>query len=229
MDELNKDIDINTPLSGEGETGEEENPILPEEPIKLEKPTLVNSTEEYTGNEITFEIADWDNLSQYLEITDNGDSLTQEEIGKYSVTLKFKDDTDATWVDDTTDEVTLYFEITEPKSEIEIVEWLKSKFPEMTRADLEWVYEQAVNIWLEAVFPFAYDIVEIPYELRPRATTWLKKCCMFILKMNSITEGLPLTSYSENGLSYHFDSTMLSSELLNTLPPPMVGIRGSKK
>lgn len=150
MDELNKDIDINTPLSGEGETEGEENPILPEEP--------------------------------------------EEE-----------------------------------PSTIPIVISLKKRFPLVSWFDLEWCYKRAKNIWLEKVFPYAYEIVEIPFNLRPRAEVWLENCCLFILKLNNITDGLPLTAYAENGLSYHFDSTMLNDELRSTLPPPMVGIRGNKR
>lgn len=117
----------------------------------------------------------------------------------------------------------------EEPSTIPIVIWLKEKFPEVKWSDLEWIYEQSVNIWLESVFSLNYEIVEIPFEMRPRATTWLKKCCLFILNLNNITEGLPLTAYKENGISMTFDSSMLSNELRSTLPPPMAVVRGSKR
>lgn len=222
----NSEIDIpETGGNGEGgtETNPPETPIEPTEPIELEKPVLVSKSETYTGEEITFEIENWDNLSLYLELTEDSDSLTQTEIGKYSITLKFKDDSNATWVDGTTDEIMLSFEITEPKSDIDIVNQFREKYNYLSLTEAEDIYYQAYNTYLDLAFPFNYDITEIP-EDRPRAIYWVKDCMKEIIDRNGITA----TSYSENGLSYTWSTDMVS-DILRARVIPLAVVRGSKK
>ena len=81
----------------------------------IEKPALENASHEYTGEEITFKIEGWDELSQYLEIVDGENVLTQTNINTYSVTIQFRSGVIASWADGTTDPVTLTFEITAKK------------------------------------------------------------------------------------------------------------------
>lgn len=78
----------------------------------LDKPTVANSPQNYTGSPITFVIANWDTLSQYLEIAQGSDSLTQTAVGTYVLTLKFKSGVDACWKDSETQaDLRLPFEI----------------------------------------------------------------------------------------------------------------------
>lgn len=86
-------------------------PDDPNAAVKLEVPTLVSKTQQYTGAAIEFKINDWDNLKTFLEITEG--SLTKTAVGKYSVTIAFKDGTKATWADGTRDPKKLDFEIVE--------------------------------------------------------------------------------------------------------------------
>ncbi len=80
--------------------------------IELERPELLASSLVWNNQEQTFEIVDWDRLQEYLEFAIDCDSLTQKNVGNYVVTLKFKENANATWLDGTTDSVSLAFEIT---------------------------------------------------------------------------------------------------------------------
>lgn len=117
----------------------------------------------------------------------------------------------------------------EPVSDIPLVNELKSdKYSYVPIADLEWAYEKALHTYLSHVFPFNYNVVDIP-EDRPRDKVWVKRCMIEILAMNDIMGDMPLRSYSENEMSYTFDENMLSKSLIDTLPPPIAVVRGSRK
>ncbi|MCX4314792.1 MAG: hypothetical protein OSJ83_13195, partial [Clostridia bacterium] len=57
----------------------------------------------------TFVIDGWNAIEKYVAVTG---SLTQTDVGNYSVTVSFKDGTAATWKDGTTTAVTLDYAIT---------------------------------------------------------------------------------------------------------------------
>lgn len=80
--------------------------------VKLEVPEFVNSSLVWNNSELTFEIADWDNLKNYLEITSDSDSLTQTDAKQYQITLRFKANAEATWTDGTSGDLNLIFSIT---------------------------------------------------------------------------------------------------------------------
>ncbi|MDE6060006.1 MAG: hypothetical protein K2G31_00840, partial [Clostridia bacterium] len=81
---------------------------------EMEIPELTTTSVAYTGKNNIFYINDWDLYSPYVEIVaDASDSLTQQDAGNYQVVLRIKDTTIATWSDGSTDDVTLYFEITQ--------------------------------------------------------------------------------------------------------------------
>ncbi len=81
-------------------------------PLKLDKPTITVNSAVYNGEAQTFEIEGWDALKSYAEITG---SLTQTDVGNYSVTVSLKSTANTTWKDDTTADVTLDFEIVAPQ------------------------------------------------------------------------------------------------------------------
>lgn len=84
--------------------------IVLEEITKIEKPSLVKDTQEYTGANVVFAIENWStNYVQYLEIVDG--SLTQVEAGSYSVTLAFKANATAIWTTGGMENVVLNFTI----------------------------------------------------------------------------------------------------------------------
>lgn len=111
----------------------------------------------------------------------------------------------------------------------EIVGELKrGKYSEVAIEDLEWAYDKALYIYLSRVFPFNYEIVDIP-EDRPRDKIWVKRCMIEILAMNNIVGDMPLTAYKENGISFTFSESMLSSGLMKDLPPPVAAVRGKRR
>lgn len=109
------------------------------------------------------------------------------------------------------------------KSEIEVVNDFIKKYSYLTVSEAEDIYNQALNTYLDLAFPFNYDIVEIP-EDRPRAIYWIKDCMKEIIDRNGITA----TSYSENGLSYHWSTDMVS-DILRARVIPLAVVRGGKK
>lgn len=111
----------------------------------------------------------------------------------------------------------------EEKSEIEVVNSFLKKYDYLTVDEAEDIYYQAKNTYLDLAFPFNYDIVDIPVD-RPRAIYWIKDCMKEIIDRNGITA----TSYSENGLSYHWSTDMVSDILRGRIVPQAV-VRGSRR
>jgi len=78
----------------------------------LEIPVFVENSFVWNNSEITFEILNWEYYSKYLEITSDSDSLTQRNANQYKITLRFKANASATWIDGTSDDLELIFNIT---------------------------------------------------------------------------------------------------------------------
>ena len=78
--------------------------------ILLPKPELIFDTQEYTGQEITFNILNPNQYTGHIEIVEG--ELTQQEIGVYTVVIRLVGD-GAVWDTGSTDDVTLTFEITQ--------------------------------------------------------------------------------------------------------------------
>ncbi|MDE6441823.1 MAG: hypothetical protein K2L12_03605 [Clostridia bacterium] len=86
--------------------------IEPAQLKKLEKPTLLSDSKEYTGAELTFEIENWDTVYKtYLDIVDG--SLKQTDADEYSITLRFKDGVAAIWSSGGMEDVVLKFTVTQ--------------------------------------------------------------------------------------------------------------------
>lgn len=96
--ELNEDIELSSVFS------------MPINYVLLNLPTIRVNTLPYNGRAQTFQIGYWaTTYADYLDIEGN---LTQTDVGKYEVTLSFKENVHATWQDGSTDDVTLRFDIT---------------------------------------------------------------------------------------------------------------------
>lgn len=113
----------------------------------------------------------------------------------------------------------------ETPSDIPCVIKLKKKFPEVEWWVLEDAYERAVTTLLDEVFPFQFDVVEIPKDM-PRLERWVYDCAVEILAINNIADGMPLTMYKENGITMEWDSGMMSESLRKRLPPPWIKVVG---
>lgn len=104
---------------------------------------------------------------------------------------------------------------------------LKEKFPEVDEKVLYDAYRRAKNTLLDCVFPFEYDVVELPEDM-PRLEEWVYDCAIEILAVNNITDGMPLTLYKENGVTLEWDSSMLSQDLRDRCPPSRIKVVGKK-
>ena len=117
--------------------------------------------------------------------------------------------------------------LTDPPSDIPCVIKLKRRFPLIEWWVLTDAYEKAKTTLLDAVFPFKFDVVEIP-ENMPRLERWVYDCAVEILAINNIADGMPLTMYKENGITMEWDSSMMSETLRKRLPPPWVKVIGRR-
>lgn len=117
---------------------------------------------------------------------------------------------------------------TDPPSDIPCVIKLKWKFPKVEWWVLTDAYDRAVTTLLDYVFPFRFEVVEIPKDM-PRLERWVYDCAVEILSINNIADGLPLHMYKENGITMEWDSSMLSESLRKRLPPPWIKVVGSRK
>ena len=78
--------------------------------------------------------------------------------------------------------------------------------------------ESAKNRYLNLVYPFDREIVELPDD---RAKNWQTDCAIELYNLDGDEN---LTSYSENGLSESYGKAGLSEGLLSQLPPAKAGV-----
>lgn len=79
--------------------------------------------------------------------------------------------------------------------------------------------EDAKNIYLDLVYPYHHDILELP---NTRARNWQVRCAIELYYLGDDSSNV--ISYSENGLSEKYEKAGLSKDLLNALPPAHGGV-----
>lgn len=99
----------------------------------------------------------------------------------------------------------------------------REKYDYLSYEEVDDIYNQALNTYLDLTFPFNYSITDIPAD-RPRAIYWIKDCMKEIIDRNGITA----TSYKENGLSITWSTDMVSN-ILRARIIPVVGFRSYKR
>lgn len=77
--------------------------------------------------------------------------------------------------------------------------------------------EDAKAVFLDRVYPFDKEIVEIP----ARYNNWVSRCA---IELYNINEDGDYSSYSENALAWTRDEIGLSKKILSELPPPQAGV-----
>lgn len=77
------------------------------EKVQLLKPTIIQTNNYYTGNDITVKLNNFD--ESVMDIMGN----TKKEVGNYEVEISLKDNTNYEWDDETIQNITLYWEIIE--------------------------------------------------------------------------------------------------------------------
>lgn len=91
----------------------------PDDPTIVVQPSLKNPEKQWNGKDQTFELVNFD--ASAVEIVGGDAGLTKKDVGEYSITLTLKnkksdDNPDGqTWLDGSTDDITLNFRITKLK------------------------------------------------------------------------------------------------------------------
>ena len=80
------------------------------------------------------------------------------------------------------------------------------------------ILKRAKNRYLNLVYPFDRDIIELPDD---RAREWQTSCAIELYNLDGDEN---LSSYSENGLSESYGKAGLSEGLLSQLPPAKAGV-----
>lgn len=97
----------------------------------------------------------------------------------------------------------------------------KDEFNYLSSQEVNNIYELALGIYLELVYPLHTSIADLP-DSDVRRLWWIKAVMKEILERNGCTS---LVAYSENGLSYKFDGSMISEKLMGILTPNAKVIR----
>jgi hypothetical protein len=101
----------------------------------------------------------------------------------------------------------------------ELIEQMKlsfrNEFNFLTSEEIDNLYEIALGIYLELSYPVHISISELP-DSDVRRIWWIKAVMKEILERNGCTS---LVAYTENGLSYRFDSSLISEKLIGLITP----------
>lgn len=81
--------------------------------------------------------------------------------------------------------------------------------------------DDAEIVALNTLFPYDLTKDTIDAENNKRLANWQTRCA---IELYSATSRLGISSYSENGMSATFLSSLVSSDLKNELRPPKAGI-----
>lgn len=81
--------------------------------------------------------------------------------------------------------------------------------------------DDAEIVALNALFPYDLSKDTIDAENNKRLANWQTRCA---IELYSATSRLGISSYSENGMSATFLSSLVSSDLKNELRPPKAGV-----
>jgi len=91
----------------------------------------------------------------------------------------------------------------------------RAKYNYLSEDEVEELYEKALMIYLELQYPLHKTVHTIP-ERNLRGITWIKMCMQEILERSGVSSAV---AYSENGLSIRYDSSVVSSTLMQLLTP----------
>lgn len=80
--------------------------------------------------------------------------------------------------------------------------------------------DDAETVALNTLYPYDYEQKELDKNNK-RLINWQTRCA---IELYSATSRLGMSSYSENGMSATFLSSLVSSDLKNELRPPKAGV-----
>lgn len=126
-------------------------------------------------------------------------------------------------------------EVTEMKTPIEPQEPVEEVSEQIKRMRLEILDDVADNtkdevfkmrlddaevVAINTLYPYDYEQKQLD-KTNKRLTNWQTRCA---IELYSATGRLGMSSYSENGMSATFLSSLVSSDLKNELRPPKAGV-----
>lgn len=77
------------------------------------------------------------------------------------------------------------------------------------------IYSSALCTYIDLTYPFEPNMFEVP-ENNPRIYQWIYDCMNEIVERNGVSS---LTAYSENGMSWTWDSSGISEGLRKRIVP----------
>ena len=97
----------------------------------------------------------------------------------------------------------------------------KNKYSYLSDSQIEDLYQCSLNLYLSLSFPFDRNIVSIPKEYA-RDVGLVRMIMEETLQRDGLSS---YTAYSENGMSFSFDSAHISKTLLNLIKPKAKGVK----
>lgn len=93
--------------------------------------------------------------------------------------------------------------------------YFKKKYGYMQTDDIDLMYDEAVDIFMNLKYPFEYEVTDETIELEARKhPTWFLRCIQEMIDKTGISN---MIGYSENGVSIKFDKTGLSQALIDEI------------
>ena len=97
----------------------------------------------------------------------------------------------------------------------ECISYFKRKYNYMNNEDIDLLYDMAFDVFINAKYPFKYDIDDTLIEAENKKhPTWCLRCMQEMIDRMGVSN---VIGYSENGVSVTFDKTGISQSLLDEL------------
>lgn len=97
----------------------------------------------------------------------------------------------------------------------ECISYFKRKYNYMKYEDIELLYDMALDVFINARYPFKDDIDDTLVETEiKKHPTWCLRCMQEMIDRMGVSN---VIGYSENGVSVTFDKTGISQSLLDEL------------
>ena len=89
------------------------------------------------------------------------------------------------------------------------------RYSHLSWEDVEYIYQKALGYYLSLAFPLRHDLLELPAS-RIGDLRLIREVMENGVERLGISS---LTAYSENGMSYTFDSSMFDSKFISMIIP----------
>ena len=97
----------------------------------------------------------------------------------------------------------------------DVISAFVQKYPYLEYDEVLDIYSSALCTYIDLTYPFEPNMFEVP-ENNPRIYQWIYDCMNEIVERNGVSS---LTAYSENGMSWTWDSSGISEGLRKRIVP----------